>query len=1472
MTAQEFIHGLGFWSSHPYWLRQKETKFRRWAWLPLIILLCFGFFLALELENWAPMLEHATAWIVVLASTATAALGCTMTVTLCRRLAEYYRRHQGSNVDPGSEDFDFSLPVFIAFVILGAVGPFFFSQIEALPPLVRYGFHLFAVLPLVGIDLALGAPDERKKGEVPRRRLWLLALAVLLLASSVATTVYDLGGAYNHPAWQEALAGVLGWYAALGCPFLGLLLFAPLTLAAFALWWLWPRYVLPPLPEAAAAGSRPGAPPAPPPWVEELLKGVPGCTRDKTEALLEGETSPKVQREDLRWFFGDVTPTESQAEAFDKFKDFYRRLIENYGAGRDDFSWLEADLLIDGDKGSGCTTALLACAAYAAFVRGQRVLFVVPDEAKACRAKERIGAFLRRIRLHYYVSCDVVRDDTCLSWLQPRAAVPHIMIGTVKTVERSLYGMICTGDQELRLRRLIHMLEVVLVDDFMEFDDTERSHLPFMLDKQRLLLDAEHLPLQVVVVFPKLARLGKVTLSRRFFTDKHADEAKRISFLPPPSGRTDGRRGWRVVLQSDDPQKTIEDLALRSLRLENPQLYVVLYEKGLAEEQRSQRLKRLIEQSKRDRVALISDLDQALDSPEKVDAVFYQVALHEDVCLALRSALGHAETVIFSVLHRDDLQRDVMPAGVRDALAGVVPVVTDRSARPLMISHVRSVLRHMRSHTPIFEDVWKQMGVNFEDRNTATCDPEGAPDVVLERDFLDEEAYRSQLARYVTLAHTRSGEARVIFGELPDEETDVFKQPGGQVFFIGKGRARQQAVSGGELLRRGVWREEGGQELKVEDLAHVREFKVARGAKGSCVPEDLRVEEDRVVLTTQPWLGGGDDAYLPVFDIDWEVLSGYRGSTLDGGPHVAFRRFRLEPEDARFTTVRVHLTHLMNEYGEASQRETVTIAYRARLSCVVLGPKELEQASLSRQLGELLAGAWNTADSSGFWPDLTAAINYALEERLPGLLYHARALAFQLTGPRKACGEAIVWLIEPWSSGDTVMDVLGQVVKDSAERGRLFGFVQAVLERIAETSLPKQQAMRRFGRVGYNSDERALDTDYALKLVGEVLQHAQARRPDDLGPLLPGGQKGREKAPQPLSDAELRVPLPEKSRFMEFEGVTACDTPWGAALPEAPALESGEVFKWQWNGRPYELRWGFGSSADRDKYLGLLRNLKARIMTGAPAAFGYYIVNDPYLDSVRQMGEKLRELYGGDADQNMPEFLLAFIQSIPYKHDPKAPTDWPRFPSEYFANNGGDCEDSSIALMFFLTQFKYDAAYVEMHEHVAVGVAGRYQGHSYPLKDKPYYYAETAIDGGYQAIGVKRELAKAGTTHVNPLTELPRQGRVQVISVEPGADVALLRCTLVSQVQDGEGLRVVAYARRTDKPYDMGPAALPLGGVKLAPQSAASQAITFDIPLNTQNLSDGAYALDVIVFSQKELVGGWLGVASLVRSQRPAGT
>ncbi len=192
------------------------------------------------------------------------------------------------------------------------------------------------------------------------------------------------------------------------------------------------------------------------------------------------------------------------------------------------------------------------------------------------------------------------------------------------------------------------------------------------------------------------------------------------------------------------------------------------------------------------------------------------------------------------------------------------------------------------------------------------------------------------------------------------------------------------------------------------------------------------------------------------------------------------------------------------------------------------------------------------------------------------------------------------------------------------------------------------------------------------------------------------------------------------------------------------------AFAWTHRGRPYRLELKLRS----DVY----EEFRRRERTREYDLFASDLSGKPF---VRTITRGLRDYAraSGLTEEQVPYFVVAFVQNLPYTSDDVTTgfDEYPRFPYETLYDNGGDCEDTSILASALLHELGYGVALLRFpdHNHVAVGVqcqpaAGK---SSYTHGGVHYCYLETT--GENWEIGEVPPDLRGLTAVVTPVVERP---------------------------------------------------------------------------------------------------------------------
>jgi hypothetical protein len=160
-----------------------------------------------------------------------------------------------------------------------------------------------------------------------------------------------------------------------------------------------------------------------------------------------------------------------------------------------------------------------------------------------------------------------------------------------------------------------------------------------------------------------------------------------------------------------------------------------------------------------------------------------------------------------------------------------------------------------------------------------------------------------------------------------------------------------------------------------------------------------------------------------------------------------------------------------------------------------------------------------------------------------------------------------------------------------------------------------------------------------------------------------------------------------------------------------------------------------------------------RIQNG-PAGYDYMVTTkDSYLQGlVEKLNETVTQLGYGSLDQ--VNFILAFVQNIPYKSDLNTTgyEEYPRFPIETLVDQAGDCDCKAVLFATLTLMMGDGAVFINPTDHLAVGVLGNdLSGTYWTYENKTYYYAETTGTGF--KVGDLPDEFKGQSAYVYPIDE-----------------------------------------------------------------------------------------------------------------------
>ena len=124
----------------------------------------------------------------------------------------------------------------------------------------------------------------------------------------------------------------------------------------------------------------------------------------------------------------------------------------------------------------------------------------------------------------------------------------------------------------------------------------------------------------------------------------------------------------------------------------------------------------------------------------------------------------------------------------------------------------------------------------------------------------------------------------------------------------------------------------------------------------------------------------------------------------------------------------------------------------------------------------------------------------------------------------------------------------------------------------------------------------------------------------------------------------------------------------------------------------------------------------------------------------------------GWSRQERIDFVLSFVQSLPYTHDDVTTgyDEFRRYAVETLIDGGGDCEDTTILVAAILRGLGEKTILIFTPGHIALGVSGNFTGAHVTYDGTQYYYCETTGTGW--TVGDLPASSGTKVTHIIPLT------------------------------------------------------------------------------------------------------------------------
>ena len=825
------------------------------------------------------------------------------------------------------------------------------------------------------------------------------------------------------------------------------------------------------------------------------------------------EDAKMYEFDDLNWLFGGERPTHDEYGVLQAFDDRWREHaaaveLGKYGEDRQS----HADLFVESREcAPELTMTLRACALFACVARGQRVLFLVADDATRRDQIAELRAALGRFGFDSLFRVGSLDPSEVSEWcpapgaasvgdnLRQAAEPPDILIATPSDYDAT---MLSGAFDAVLIRAFLLSIEVIVIDGLQRLTsrDAWLLHLPFLIDKHRLLLRNENRCMQLV--------LGSKPISQDWTSDDavHAVSRDRLAMrLFGGDGRVKGhfvslRRRFRPspsVLEVRVPKEALE-VASQWLNATMSQVFDPTTVAILASTTQEATLNvAALDMVGKVGISKDGDPDGAETTTEAKSTSPLELRdgggrsggraterpKGDLLRLSLRAierdpdaTLGGCKWLIIprnaSVVDRRGV-RSVLASRpfptivevVETAVANLdnraarsdplLPVFVSANAPAMFLPHLRSAIPAMRADAPTRREDFARFGIAWDEQRWRTHASAMHPSRLHEGWQLQLDGALSHLAAEGSMQFVwpavlvrrndavRWNEVRL---EAPPNEGLCLM---GDASFLEIGQDSTHT----DLRRHAVWMNSRELILGTSDLFLSSQL-VWKSDRQEYRPMLFRPLRDATQIEAEPKTLEGDDFVIPkcVTAITLPVDMGVDGPYAVRGARACLFRVRESSKPLVTTESSVGLMTADGAKEIACRRIDYTV--HVSVTLVVLGQSLASDGTdIGEEIRAAYEGAWTTVRGKRrgpreTWPLMAKMVREAVEQCAPDLLRFARVFAFR---PPYGHSGASLLFIETAATARSALDAFKTLLDDRVLRTR---FICQLRESIKSTTVP----------------------------------------------------------------------------------------------------------------------------------------------------------------------------------------------------------------------------------------------------------------------------------------------------------------------------------------------------------------------------------------------------------------------------------
>ncbi len=806
--------------------------------------------------------------------------------------------------------------------------------------------------------------------------------------------------------------------------------------------------------------------------------------------------SPPSDETEYSWLFGGERPTTDQVEALKRFMELAstldrRRSFQDHRAPTE----LHADLLVQGFpesftglSGSVVLEFQLACAVLTLVQRGQRVLIIAVDEGERDRLIDHVRARLEAMRLETLYRVDSLDPQAVGRWCPPSASPdsqvedepPDVLIATVVEYERACFGG-AASDHVIKGLLLSTQLVILPNLEALSRIRVGQLHLPFVIDKHRLLLASEHRTLQVVMGSPPLAARSIESREDPIDSGKHSCRA--LEWVARRFFGGDGTLSGHVIRlrQRREPRPELLQIQVAAsdvfrASIEIAKLFVESANRGAdaillpSREQpplSREHLKLL--RGKDSRLEVLAENDAAGDAVLK-NAILGKTRL---ICMGregspwvkhVLSAMSPTDQMLIEITSAKSSAAFVPPPAWKIAL----PVFVSPRATSFGLAHLRAATFHLAHDTMIRRDEFARFGLSWDGVSWSADHRH----VILHEgwsleldgdlgDLLDQGATSGQIWPAVIMRRA-SRSARPV---------DMFEPvPGGMAFHGSSSLVLAQLPAADDLGRIATWIAPRGAILGSVDLSLGAEL-IWRGERATYRAARVRGSDGHWIIVGEPITNSRDEPTVPVLALTVDIPA---QAKVDRLPLVAGTGIRMiglgATSDGQVIRCEQAITAVApSQVASGTEGTAVSSPHRGTpigpishstdcaVTLVGFGQCDWLDAFIPPATDpSRFHGSWSTTPERMtdrvFSPRMTLAFQEALMDIAPSLPDFSRVLCFRLKD--RSAGVALL-LVEPLSTSGTASEALQCILDDVHLRRRLGAKLMESIARRFWRELPR---------------------------------------------------------------------------------------------------------------------------------------------------------------------------------------------------------------------------------------------------------------------------------------------------------------------------------------------------------------------------------------------------------------------------------